>query len=88
MINNNEETERGTLTTIVVMVRFSGIRTSLQAYGFIHLKASKDPIEGIQQLEYLNLVSSVQRMTKGYIRNSFKTAKWNDLTTQEQVQMG
>ena len=36
-----------TIQTIYTLVIFSGVRTTIQAYGFIHLKASKDPIEDV-----------------------------------------
>ena len=42
----------------------TGIRTVLQAIGFLALKKARDPLEGIQQLEYMNLVSGIQQMTK------------------------
>ena len=44
---------------IAVIVATTGIRTSIQAFGFIVLKKSRDPLDGIRQLEYMNLVSTI-----------------------------
>jgi hypothetical protein len=55
---------------------FTGLRTSIQAIGFLWMKESQDPLEGVQQLDYMNLVSTVQRMTPEYLPNLLISTQW------------
>ena len=53
--------------SIWLLYTFTGLRTTIQAIGFIKFKKAQDPLEEIQQMEYMNLVSTVQIMTTDYI---------------------
>jgi hypothetical protein len=61
----------------------TGLRTVVQAYGFLYLKVSKDPLEGIQDLEFMHLVSNIQKTTTKYLPQVRKTIKWSSLTDAE-----
>jgi len=50
----------------------TGFRLIIQSIGFIYLKPSSDPLEGIQQLDYLKMVSINQKLTKEQKVENFK----------------
>ena len=54
---------------ILFIYTLSGLRVIIQAVGFIHYKASNDPMEDIQSLQYMNLVSFIQVMNGNYVEN-------------------
>ena len=45
--------------TLDYTIAYSGLRNTIQAYGFLYLKRSRDPLEDIQQIQQNNLVSKV-----------------------------
>jgi hypothetical protein len=47
------------LSIIKIIYNVSGLRSTNQAVGFLYVKQSRDPLEGIQQLEFMNLVSNI-----------------------------
>ena len=50
------------------------------------LKPNKDPLEGVQQLDYLKMVSINQKLTAKQKVENFQNTQWNDLSKSEQDQ--
>ena len=65
------------------MFVLSGMRATIQAIGFIVVKQSRDPLHGIQKIEYANLMSRIQKMTKEYLPNLFEEMEWKQLSDHE-----
>ena len=65
---------------------FTGFRLIIQSIGFVYLKPNKDPIEGVQQLDYLKMVSINQKLTDKQKVENFQNTQWNDLSKSEQHQ--
>ena len=74
------------LAFLVQILARTGLRTVVQAFGFLYLKVSKDPLEGIQDLEFMHLVSNIQKTTTKYLPQVRKTIKWSSLNEAEQNQ--
>ena len=45
----------------------AGLRVVFAAYGFLYLKPSRDTLEGIQDFEFMQMVSNTQRTTAKYL---------------------
>ena len=48
--------------------------------GFIMIKSSRDHLEGVQQIEYMQMISYFQRMLENFIENVYAQAQWKDLS--------
>ena len=68
------------MSLLVHILAYSGFRVVIQAFGFIYLKKSRDPLEGIQSLEFMTLVSNVQKPTTLGLPKVVEE-NWSDLDT-------
>ena len=55
----------------------------LQSFSIISLKPSKDPLESISNLDYLQLLSINQRINDDFLQNIFADTQWKSLTTEQ-----
>ena len=69
---------------IHMILKDSGLQTSVQALGFLYFKPTKDPIDGVQYLEEMQLLSKFQRANKCVNYNVYTTLRWKELSTSEQ----
>ena len=51
-------------------------RSSIQAFGFVWIKLARDPLNGIQKMDYMNLVSNIQKLNPKYIYNMIQSIQW------------
>ena len=51
-----------------------------QALGIILIKKTRDPLERISKIGYLQLVSSNQKLNKEFMSNMFEQTEWKNLT--------
>ena len=54
---------QGLVDQTTILLRFtlglSGIRTTISAIGYVYIKRSQDPLDGIRHFECMDLISSV-----------------------------
>ena len=55
-----------------------------QALALIKFKQTKDPIEGISKLGYMQLVSTNQMVTEQFMENMYQDREWKSLTSEQQ----
>ena len=61
----------------------NGIWLLQQAIGIVFIKKTKDPLEAVSKLGYLQLVSSNQKINYSIIENTMHDVQWSDLTDKE-----
>ena len=61
--------ERSNIDNINNFIFLIGIPAVLQSYGFTILKKTKDPLDSVSRLDFVQLVSITQKQTKQYIVN-------------------
>ena len=52
----------------------------LQSFSILYLKPSKDPLESITNLDYLQLLSINQRINEEFMKNMYADTQWKNLT--------
>ena len=65
-------------------IQDTGFQTTIEAAGFLFIKSSKDNIQGLQHLEYMQLMSSVQIPTEQFMPNVYISMTWKELSISEQ----
>ena len=60
-----------------------GVPSYVLMYIILYIKPSNDPLEAIQKLDFVKLLSTYQKHTKNPISNYYKTTKWNELNKEE-----
>ena len=64
-----------------------GFYLVLQSFSIIYLKPSKDPIEGISYLDYLQLLSINQRINKDFLQHLYADAQWKHLSSDQKREL-
>ena len=51
----------------------------MQVIGFIYIKKSRDPLQGLDKLEYLKVMSKIQKLTPEFLPKLLELEEWKDL---------
>ena len=60
-----------------------GLNVLFQSLGVIYLKPTRDPLERISYLGYMQLVSINQRINEEFLEVMCVDAQWSDLTAKQ-----
>ena len=64
---------------IMTIYIFGGGYVMIQSLGIIFVKKTRDPLERISKIGYLQLISSNQRVNEQFMTNMFQNTEWKNL---------